>query len=170
MEIIQRHEARARGLTHYYSGRPCKRSHLSKRRVDSSTCLQCDNERSLARAGDPRRKEIARNYANKKRGKVYAPDIRATKTRESRRYLNRHRVRMREQHRKYMGLPEATRPAPATCECCGKPCKRALSLDHCHETGEFRGWLCRKCNSAIGMLGDNVEGVTLALYYLVVRR
>jgi Recombination endonuclease VII len=33
-------------------------------------------------------------------------------------------------------------------------------------TGAIRGILCGACNTAIGNLGDNVEGVTRALYYL----
>lgn len=41
-----------------------------------------------------------------------------------------------------------------------------MSLDHCHHTGLFRGWLCGKCNTAIGKLGDTLEGVKRAVAYL----
>ena len=41
-----------------------------------------------------------------------------------------------------------------------------FSIDHCHETGKVRGLLCSKCNAGIGMLGDNLEGVTNAYKYL----
>ena len=54
---------------------------------------------------------------------------------------------------------------PAACECCGRVVQR-LHLDHCRETGEFRGFLCRQCNCAIGALGDNIEGVMQAIAYL----
>ena len=30
-------------------------------------------------------------------------------------------------------------------------------LDHNHKTGEIRGWICRDCNSAIGMLGESTS-------------
>lgn len=64
-------------------------------------------------------------------------------------------------------LPAPSRPCPDCCESCGKPPRgRALALDHCHESGAFRGWLCFHCNTAIGMLGDNAAGVSAALKYL----
>ena len=70
--------------------------------------------------------------------------------------------------RKVTGLPEPTRPRPEVCEICEKPSSgnRALCLDHNHETGKFRGWLCHMCNAAIGMLGDNIAGLELAIEYL----
>ena len=52
------------------------------------------------------------------------------------------------------------------CDCCGKESETPLHLDHDHETGKFRGWLCIKCNQGIGKLGDNIEGVTNALNFL----
>ena len=39
-------------------------------------------------------------------------------------------------------------------------------LDHCHTTGEFRGWLCHRCNMALGQLQDDVAAVQRALNYL----
>lgn len=43
---------------------------------------------------------------------------------------------------------------------------RRLAIDHCHRTGRVRGLLCDLCNTALGKLGDTVEGVTRALKYL----
>jgi hypothetical protein len=50
------------------------------------------------------------------------------------------------------------------CEICGV--KGKLVYDHCHVTGDFRGVLCHNCNLAIGKLGDNLEGISKAYYYL----
>ena len=52
------------------------------------------------------------------------------------------------------------------CECCGKPVTRNWQLDHCHDTGDFRGWLCKQCNTGLGNLGDNLQSLQLAVEYL----
>ena len=39
-------------------------------------------------------------------------------------------------------------------------------LDHDHETGKFRGWLCTSCNLGLGKLGDSISSVKKALKYL----
>ena len=41
-----------------------------------------------------------------------------------------------------------------------------LVIDHCHKTGKIRGLLCRKCNSGIGLLKDNVDLLKAAVQYL----
>jgi len=41
-----------------------------------------------------------------------------------------------------------------------------LCVDHNHTTGKVRGLLCKKCNSAIGLLKDNTEFLYRAIKYL----
>lgn len=66
------------------------------------------------------------------------------------------------------GPAKPTRPCPVRCEICGAKGTRAKSLciDHDHTTGEFRGWLCSKCNSGLGMLGDSEKSLRAAVRYL----
>jgi hypothetical protein len=39
-------------------------------------------------------------------------------------------------------------------------------VDHCHTTGEIRGILCGKCNTALGHLEDDVARLARAIEYL----
>ena len=53
------------------------------------------------------------------------------------------------------------------CASCGIAGKygSGLVLDHCHKTGEARGILCSKCNSALGLLDDSPEKVKALMKY-----
>ena len=57
-----------------------------------------------------------------------------------------------------------TRPLDSKCMCCGRIDK--LHLDHCHNTGAYRGFTCKNCNVGFGHLGDSIEGLERALKYL----
>lgn len=77
------------------------------------------------------------------------------------------RANTRNSQRKAAGLPPADYPSPEVCESCGKPDPgRHLSLDHCHSRKVFRGWLCMRCNTSAGHLGDTYEGVMKLANYL----
>lgn len=53
------------------------------------------------------------------------------------------------------------------CSLCGNlPKKRALAVDHCHNTGIIRGLLCVSCNTSLGQLGDTVESLQRVIKYL----
>jgi len=56
-------------------------------------------------------------------------------------------------------------PKPDRCDCCHKKTEN-LQVDHIHGSTIFRGWLCTGCNSGVGKLGDNLEGVLQAAIYL----
>lgn len=54
-------------------------------------------------------------------------------------------------------------------ECAGRGNKKngAWVLDHNHETGKFRGYLCHDCNRGLGNFGDSVDTMKLAIDYLL---
>jgi hypothetical protein len=60
-------------------------------------------------------------------------------------------------------------PKPEICECCGKV-PRKWCLDHDHSDDSFRGWLCEPCNTGLGKLGDNLDGVIKAVNYLIMTK
>ena len=57
-------------------------------------------------------------------------------------------------------------PLDNACELCGKTTDRSLMLDHDHVTGEFRGWLCHDCNTALGKFYDDIKLLRKAIKYL----
>ncbi len=61
-------------------------------------------------------------------------------------------------------LHKTVGPPSPFCEICRRLGR--VVLDHDHETGEFRGWLCQECNSGLGKLGDDIAGIRRALAYL----
>ena len=42
----------------------------------------------------------------------------------------------------------------------------SMDVDHCHETGEIRGLLCRSCNLALGLLKDDSKRLISMQVYL----
>ena len=54
------------------------------------------------------------------------------------------------------------------CAICEQPPKdnESLAMDHNHNTNEFRGLLCKECNRALGLFGDNIDTLINAVNYL----
>lgn len=111
-------------------------------------------------------KEYFRDYARKWRaehpGRAAAAQAR---------YRERHPERSHASWLKcmYKITPEEeTRLKSGPCQLCKK--RPATNIDHDKETGRWRGGLCTPCNTGLGKLGDNIEGLRRALDYLVEAR
>lgn len=61
------------------------------------------------------------------------------------------------------------------CAACRRPESRVhsrtkqtmmLAVDHCHRSGRVRGLLCASCNTALGLLADDVNRIMAAAIYL----
>src|ERR1700687_620493 len=52
------------------------------------------------------------------------------------------------------------------CAICERTSSLKLCVDHDHERGIIRGLLCRSCNGALGVLGDNKESLFKVIKYL----
>ena len=39
-------------------------------------------------------------------------------------------------------------------------------IDHCHTTNKIRGVLCNNCNTALGLVGDNINTLQTMIEYL----
>ena len=47
---------------------------------------------------------------------------------------------------------------------------KALAVDHCHETGQIRALLCKRCNTILGFAEENVEVLQACIDFLSERR
>lgn len=131
------------------------------------SAMENDKYARYRKAHPDRVKDACAKYRTANLDKVRAADaIRSAARRQADPEKAREAVR-RATH-KALGMPEPTRPRPATCDCCGGPPngKGVLHLDHCHISGAFRGWLCDRCNRGLGFFDDSIAGLMNAVRYL----
>ena len=57
-----------------------------------------------------------------------------------------------------------SRSKPKQCEICGA--FGTICFDHDHNTGVFRGWICGRCNCALGLVKDNTETLMALIKYI----
>lgn len=126
----------------FTTGAPCKRCGGTQRYRKGRACVPCVRayNRSKYEANPADRRERTN------RNKRARPDL----------YKGDHR---RAKYLRWMGVdPSHSRPKPDVCEMCqGPPTAQGICFDHDHTTGRFRGWLCGRCNSGLGMLGDHIH-------------
>lgn len=91
------------------------------------------------------------------------------------RHANRRKIYLQESRRKY-GITsewfEARMAAQGqACATCRKPfCwsnkQTKPHIDHCHSSGTVRGILCNRCNTVLGLVGDQSEILASLAGYL----
>ena len=88
------------------------------------------------------------------------------------RKCNNHMSRIRNKIRSEVSMPDVDFTCPicfrASEEVSGEGSIKAgpWVVDHCHRTDQFRGWLCHKCNRALGGFGDDVGMMKRAIKYV----
>jgi hypothetical protein len=148
-----------------------KRASAARYRVAHREKLRAEGRRYAARRQilDPEKVRAIRRESATRIRAADPEKVRVKKRAQKTRWRAQDLENARKVERRRKKLPEPTRPCPDNCESCGRHAafeKRAFSLDHDHCTGAFRGWLCRRCNLALGLLGDSVEGIEKAAAYL----
>ena len=53
-----------------------------------------------------------------------------------------------------------------SCQVCGKNISDKRFLDHCQNRIKIRGVLCNNCNTALGLVNDNVQILSKLIQYL----
>jgi hypothetical protein len=116
-EIITRDGAKAKGLTHYFTGKPCKHGHVEERLVSTRRCLECNRRAAAAaRKADPEanRERCHKWYeTHKEEARAYAKAYNAAHREERKAYHVAHHAAHAEQRRAYMmtNYPEQFRAA-----------------------------------------------------------
>ena len=133
------------------------------------TCFKCKELKSLSDYGRDLRKksglqarcracsskhEMERYYAKHEESKAY-----------NRARYKKNPGRIKDQNlRKWYGIDltthfEMIKNQHNKCFTCNKEFTKTspACVDHCHQTGKVRDLLCTKCNTALGMVNDNVS-------------
>lgn len=71
---------------------------------------------------------------------------------------------IRKLSRYNLSLEEYDKLLQNGCQVCGS--KERPHLDHDHKTGKFRGLLCGKCNTGLGMFDDSIDKLNKIINYL----
>jgi hypothetical protein len=94
----------------------------------------------------------------------------ARESNRRRRANNRQEVNQKElERRERIFAEKAGRPRASVCEVCGAGDVKIV-YDHDHSTGDFRGWICFNCNTALGHARDNIEVLKKLINYLETSR
>jgi hypothetical protein len=139
-----------------------------KRRGRHQVCTCCGEEKSIDlfhKRGDGYRRDCKQcmNDKAKARREALPEEVRQARERD---------YKLRSQYGISLAEYDAWyKSQDGVCAICLKEEKTRenMCVDHNHETGEVRGLLCHKCNSAIGLLGDDVHVLLSATQYLLSR-
>lgn len=115
MQVISRAEAKAAGLTRYFTGKPCKNGHLSARVASNAQCLECARLYQFSvRSRDPA---------------AYNSKYRARRASNSDKINAQRRVRRAASVEKYQALGRADYAAHAEKRRAGANARRLANLD-----------------------------------------
>jgi len=153
-KIISQPTAKLLELVRYFTGKPCRRGHVTERYTKSGACVGCDQSQAKLRYGtDPsiRRASSVRSY-------------------------HKHKSRVKNQVliKKYgLSLDEhsfLSAEQNHQCLICNilfsETRHRVAYVDHCHKTEVVRGLLCGKCNVGLGHFNDDPLILLKAIAYL----
>lgn len=168
---MNRKQAKDKGLGSYPASVPCKRGHMDERLVSNGACAECERIRKRSSSITDLGRQLQRERSH--RWRLNNPDsyLRSLDRAKNWRERNPEKARISKERCEFkkLGIPEAYLKPAKNCQICGKIKEdngSELAFDHCHKMNVFRGWLCRTCNTGIGILGDDFDSVYRAAQYL----
>ena len=133
--------------------------------IQGEFCEFCFNETKICRRCQ-QRKSIFKFQKNQKSiaGKI----SRRGECQDCRKWKKPIPMRMRNEYEKTHPMPPLGKPFH--CPVCEKTIirqfKNDVVLDHFHLNGEIRGWICRQCNSSIGMMDEDIGILKRAIKWI----
>jgi hypothetical protein len=117
--------------------------------------------------------------SHKKERKIYEKEYRTNHKKETKEYILKNKEHIRKKDKNWhliqkFGITleqynEMLTKQNDCCAICGRhksELKKALAVDHNHETLKIRGLLCEKCNRGIGYLCDDINLLKKAIKFL----
>lgn len=130
-------EAKLAGSIKYFTGKPCKKGHISPRFTSTRHCIECQAIRSL-------------KYSRSEKGKLQ--------------YKNRHLKKTYGISLEKISACTNCQICKVFLD--DGVGKNGRCVDHDHESGEIRGILCNNCNRALGLMQDDPKRLVEAAKYL----
>jgi len=123
---------------------------VSRQKINSGCCKKCDIEKTKKWVADHKeyRKEYEKNYVKNN-----------IKKRRNALIKRKYNIDLETQDNLFL-LQDGK------CGICGRELNGTPNVDHDHVTGQVRGLLCRKCNTALGSFSDNIDILNNAISYL----
>ena len=140
-------------------------------------CPDCSAIEASQRSADWQRENREKHNANARQWRANNPNESREASRKSQAKRRRERpdTVKREKVRSKYGLSdrqldELYERSGGCCEACGVELteggNKKACIDHDHQTGIVRGLLCTRCNTALGMLDDDPQKISLLSTYL----
>jgi len=185
--------ARELGELYYFTGKRCRKGHLSLRYATSGNCVECYEVKTLSVKNNFRGRSSKRSKENQllaeeafaKGYKTYVPTT-ACKHGHKERFVGSNncvvcglqKSRDRSEYAKWARIKKqygisqdqfekmlfVQKHKCTICNC--NLTNQNTHIDHCHASGKVRSLLCNKCNQAIGLLDENETNIKTALEYI----
>jgi hypothetical protein len=142
------------GEKFYFTGAPCKHGHIAKRRVSTSTCIECtklhnDNAYNKNKSNEnyiKYRRSIRKDWYDRNPEKVKNMCLKRN-----------YGITLDDYNKMY-------EEQNGCCAICGK--SESLAVDHDHSTGKIRALLCHKCNKGLGLFDECPSILSNAISYV----
>ena len=166
----------------------CETPHFFSQGNYMKTCTKCGNNKLLKEFPKDKLKKDGHKSACKECYKIYDKNRYWKNPEESRKRINEYRNRIKIEnpeklilsnrntklkraygitHNDYLVMLEQQ---DYKCACCGVDNKNAgikgLVVDHNHTTGKIRQLLCHQCNTALGLLKEDINIINNLLKYI----